>query len=342
MITLPYNLIVYTDQKLYPKLWKIRKRYNLLEKTYFYVLNKVEDLPFFIYYHKIVENRSSSPVYEHSRNTPLYFIMAASKSSFMIQKSIQLNPFNSTHFAWIDYGYEHAATITSTLMDQALQTALSKKFNKPRFCYIHYRLKEITSNVEKMYGTEKNPGLCGVSSNFYTGEKKCLYEFACNVGREFLHTILSGYGHSDEQLITTIVNRNPEKYDITFGDYPYTLMNYIQIEYYVAPIIHLFLLNCKDDVTLRLYACLALMDAVFVRKIKHQLNNVAQLQLLYFTYLSFVHFLEHHKDDKNLYKANILQGIKNRFEEEIDLISSEEKKGKEMQHLIKFFSSNVY
>ncbi len=106
-LSLPYNLVVYTDEDSLPLIKEIRPKF--LEDKTFYVIWDFENIRFVKdgkelnenfsdYRNKIYKNRSEKPYHFDPRNTASYYLFCLSRYA-MLKDIIIKNPFKSTHFA---------------------------------------------------------------------------------------------------------------------------------------------------------------------------------------------------------------------------------------------------
>ena len=113
MLTLPYNLLIFTDDdELIKYLTNIRNDNKNASKT-FICKKKFEDT----YYYKHLDvlgdlQQRFNIINGHlEHETPMYVILNNNKFDF-IESAIRLNPFNSSHFIWMDFGINHVAQNT--------------------------------------------------------------------------------------------------------------------------------------------------------------------------------------------------------------------------------------
>lgn len=147
---MPCNLILFTDRGSYESIYKIRKKYGLLDKTCFITQN-LSDFPYYKYKDKIIVNRASNLMYVGCRNTPDYFILVTSKFA-MLKKAYEMNPFESKYFIWTDFGIfgQKYSTV------EGFNDMMSHPREKFSACYIHYRTKAFIENNRSFF--------CGIAS----------------------------------------------------------------------------------------------------------------------------------------------------------------------------------
>ena len=108
---MPYNLIIFIDdsEDATQICEFIEKNRPYKDKTYIYK-ESFRNTYFFSYVDRIAELRETFMI--HNRNyhheSPYYIVLNNNKFHFL-EKAIELNYFQSTHFVWLDFGINHVA-----------------------------------------------------------------------------------------------------------------------------------------------------------------------------------------------------------------------------------------
>jgi len=228
-LSLPYNLVIYCDSESYERIKDIRPEY-LDSKTKYHIC-EFDDLQFSKeniklqesfkdYRNKIIFNRNKNPYYFDNRNTASYYLFCMSRY-LMLKETIKENPFQSTHFCWINFciermGYKNVIQLSEVL---------SVKRDKFSTCYIDYIPPELVSNTPEYYQW----GRCGMCSGFFTGNSYYMYKVCDLIENKFLEYLEKGYGHADEQLYSPVYFENPELFKHYYGDYQEMITNYVYI-----------------------------------------------------------------------------------------------------------------
>lgn len=220
-LSLDYNLVVYCDEESYDDVKKLRPE-RLQHKTRYVVCDFEE----FKYDHhpetfaelreKIIENRRVFPSAD-PRNTPSYYLFCMSRY-VMLKKEIELNHFNSTHFAWINFCIERMGYQNLVRLDEAL-VQKREKFSTAHIDFIPYSTVANTKEYFKW-------GRCGLCSGFFTGGKKYMFIVCELLEKKFLHYMNVQQGHSDESLYTPVYYENPSMFDTYAADYDSMITNY--------------------------------------------------------------------------------------------------------------------
>ena len=278
---LPYNLVIYCDAASLPKLMKIRPD-ELKEKTK-YIVREFDDFQivkngnslsetFVEYRNKINRNRQEKPYHFDNRNTASYYLFCLSRY-IMLKEMIELNPFESTHFAWINFCIERMGYTNLIHLDEAL----SVHRDKFSTCYIDYIPEELVRNTPEYYKW----GRCSMCSGFFTGNKKYMYEVCDKIENKFLEYVEAGYGHADEQLYSPVYFENPDLFEHYFGDYQQMITNYVYVYEKYDTILHCFIKNSFNHGNDKkcMEACSFLYQSVLLKKIKmspHDFNQLYQ------------------------------------------------------------------
>jgi hypothetical protein len=225
-MTVPYNLIVYCEESNLETLKAMRPA-ELQAKTR-YVVRKFDEIYFkddpsksFAEYRNIIaENRRRKPYNFDNRNTASYYLFCMSRY-IMLREVIDENPFNSTHFAWINICIERMGMKNVELLDKAL----SVKRDKFSTCYIDYIPESLVKNTAEYYKW----GRCGMCSGFFTGNAEYMRKVCGKIEDKFLEYAEAGYGHADEQLYSPVYFENKELFQHYYGDYKQMITNYVDI-----------------------------------------------------------------------------------------------------------------
>lgn len=242
-LSLPNQLVIYCDAESLPLIQAIRPSY-LADKTR-YVIWDFEEIQFkkngvFLqekfsdYRQKIIQNRQNQPYSFDNRNTASYYLFCMSRYA-MLKQTIEMNPFQSTHFGWINFCIERMG-IQNVMK---LQEALSINRNKFSTVYIDYIPQSLVENTHEYFRW----GRCGMCSGFFTGNGEYMYQVCDLIENKFLQYLEMGYGHADEQLYSPVYFENPDLFEHYYGDYQEMITNYKYIYDCPQKPIHNFIRN---------------------------------------------------------------------------------------------------
>ena len=285
-LMLPYNLVIYCDEESLDKIQKIRP-YWLTHKTQYYIYN-FDTLTFIIpekgvfggskcdksekeykqkdngrtfaeYRQIIQENRIKFPYHFDNRNTASYYLFCMSRYALM-KRTIEDNPFGSTHFSWINFCIERMGFKNLVHLEEGLAV------NRDKFstCYIDYIPETMVNNTAEYFKW----GRCSMCSGFFTGNAEYMYKVCDLIEDKFLHYLKLGYGHADEQLYSPVYFENPELFEHYYGDYQQMVTNYKYIYDAPEPPIYNFIKNSvkHGNGTKCFEACKFVLNSLFLKK----------------------------------------------------------------------------
>lgn len=231
-------LIFFVDKENYLEFWKIRKEYNLLHRTLF-IINSLQELPYYNYRDKVRENRKSNAWYNtNNRNTADYFLLVASKLYFL-NESTKMNPFQNTHFIWIDLGIQYLKYMKDGIIEDNLQH-FTDKF---KVCYMEYHSEKFIKNYAEFY----KMGQRGIAGGILSGSIHYIQIVNKLFDEKIRYVINNGYGHGEEQILLELEKDNAELFKIYYGTYDSILSNRVYIQNDVEHILKYFVEKCRYD-----------------------------------------------------------------------------------------------
>ena len=225
-------MIVYCDESCLEDIKAIRG--NLPTE---YVVKEITDYEFFKdNYPIITKNREGNGMYVNSRNTASYCLLTMFKIYAMYLSS-QANPFQTTHFAWIDFGGSHI------LRDLQVYGPLMLAAPRPKIalCYIHYRSSSELAPPSAFY----RGGLCGIAATAFTVEESYASNFYNGCMSIFHDMLLNKTCHAEEHVMTYFYDKYPALCDIYYGDYYSVVSNYHHVRQDFPSIWHHFILEAS-------------------------------------------------------------------------------------------------
>lgn len=247
VMSCPYNLIVYCDEENLERIKKLRPSY-LHDKTHYIVLDfdelkfvghdGYENITFKTYRSRISQNRQDKPYQFDPRNNASYYLFCIARN-LLLKKTIDTNPFKSTHFAWINICIERMGFKNLIHLDEAL----SLHRDKFSTLYIDYIPKSLIDDTDTYF----HHGRCSMCSGFYTGDIYHMYKVCHEIEKQFLEYLDQGYGHADEQLFSPVYFKYPELFEHYYGDYSEMITNYCYIYDNPAHILATFIRNSFNN-----------------------------------------------------------------------------------------------
>jgi hypothetical protein len=217
----PYPMVIFCDPQIKPAIQAIRNAVCPGNKTEYIEKNITEYDLYKNCWNIVKQSREGSVLYATHRNTPSYSIVTNFKMQ-ALKTAKDCNFFNTSHYAWIDFGGGHVCkdTMTPYLAEIALNL-------KPKIaaCYIHYRSqKELESVKSYVPG-----GPCAIAGNFWTIEASLIDKAFAAWYALFYEQLSEGVAHADEQTFTLLYSRHPDYFNLYYGDYASVYTNYTYI-----------------------------------------------------------------------------------------------------------------
>ena len=216
-----HNFIFFTEPEYVEDIKRHREKHNLLEKTHIIGI-EYEQLPYIKkYLSATVENFKNFPVhnFQPGKETPLYILLTWSKFT-LLQQAIELNPFSSSHFAWIDFGLSHIAKTNETILDNIINEYEDKV---KIMCMKHLCKSELTDmNLYYSWIWGK------IAAGLITGSKNNMLTLINFFNKKVEHVIQLNRAILEEQILPLIYLENTELFNLYYGDYDHILLNYCQ------------------------------------------------------------------------------------------------------------------
>ena len=217
-MALDQNMLVFCEPGSLAELQALRPP-HLAAKTK-YITMSFEDFPMTQYRDKVIQNRKEKPYQFDDRNTASYYLFCVARYA-MMKQAIAENPFQSTHFAWLNIciermGWKNAMRLSSVFAAQR---------DRLSTCYIDYIPKSLVENTAEYFKW----GRCSMCSGFFTGDAAHMKEFCDRVEGKFLKYVEEGYGHADEQLYSPVFFDAPHLFEHYYGDYQEMITNYVDV-----------------------------------------------------------------------------------------------------------------
>jgi hypothetical protein len=218
----PFPMIILTSKNLRQIIEKLRNEVCPNNQT-FYIEKEITDFSLYTNCYDIVKkNREEIIDYKNHRNTPSYCIITNLKIYYM-KLAFDCNYFNTSHFAWIDFGGGHVCKDT---ISTYLPEIVNNPSEKIKVCYIHYRSSDEMKNIKEFV----HLGPCGIAGNFWTIKGTFVNKLFLSWNELFFKQLFEGVGHNDEQSITLVYNKYPEMFEIYNGDYKSVYSNYFFVK----------------------------------------------------------------------------------------------------------------
>ena len=213
LFQLPYPVIFFTDDN--ELIETIKQERNPSAKTHIYYKPFEET-----YYYKHLDKLSELQTKFHIVNghleheTPMYIILNNNKFDFM-ESAIQLNPFGSSHFMWMDFGINHVALNTERIHEW--------------FCQIPDKVKQLCINPYIENTPDKQMFQCiyhHTAGGLFTGSADNLLKYAALFKQKTEQIYAEDWYQIDEAVMTMVQRENSDLFDLYYGDYNGIISNY--------------------------------------------------------------------------------------------------------------------
>jgi len=220
LLKLECYLIIYTDYNLIDLIKEARKEFNDITK---YIVLNFEELECYKYIDVVKSNRDKYWPTRDSRTCAESHLLCCNKFNFVLQ-SMELNPFNTNMFGWIDSNLrENLTKICENFKYEYLAEILSINSNKFHIQILNVTDKNYKTNKRDYY-QEYRWVICG-----------CLFITEKNIGKKilnrlneiFIDTTLMGYGHSEEMFFLEVLDEFYDDIEKSYGDYGQIINNFI-------------------------------------------------------------------------------------------------------------------
>ena len=230
-LALDVPMVVFCEPEYLTRLQEIRPT-HLHEKTRFITMS-FEDFPLTKYRDQLLENRKTTPDVD-PRNTPSYYLFCMARYA-MLKRAIAENPFQSTHFAWVNLCIQRMGRRNVEELPRVFQTTRDKVSTCAIDYYPPHRLHDVVRY-----------GLCTLCSGFFTGRADYMKTFCTRVEEKFLEYLNQKLGHADEQLFWAVYLDDPSLFELYYGDYTEMVTNYLYIKERPGEVIRLFIAHSYE------------------------------------------------------------------------------------------------
>lgn len=208
------NLIIFTDSNTAPHLEKldeffIRHKFTSRLKIIEIKISDLEKTP----YEEIKKLNKSSSICD----TIEYITLVHCKPDFL-KMAVELDPFRSDKFCWIDFGITHIAKASA----QDFRDIIHYMPDKMRICIINPVSSTFLEYKHELY----REYFCGASAGILSGSKEAILEFHDLYMKEYNNMISLGYYGLDEVIIGILLLENESKFVSYYAsDYDFILKN---------------------------------------------------------------------------------------------------------------------
>ena len=219
ILQLPYPLIIFIDNECDVDLIINYIKDNRKHKTYIYLL-PFKETYFFSYLERLTELMESFIIHNicPHKDTPQYIILNNNKFDFM-EKAIELNVFDSSHFVWLDFGINHVAENCEMIDDW-----IYKIPDKIRQMCLNPYLEGDGSNYKDFFRHLYHHTSGGLFSGNIENMKRYIELFKKRVDDMYNND----WYQIDEAVMTLIQREHLDLFDFYYGDYQGIISNYLR------------------------------------------------------------------------------------------------------------------
>ena len=213
---MPYPLVIFTDLDDNTIELINNERANFKEKTYI-CKKPFEETYFFKHKDILPELQKKFTILNGNtqHETPFYIILNNNKFDF-IESAIDLNPFNSNHFIWMDYGINHVAQNTEIIHEW-----INKIPDKIKQLCINPYVEDVPQKEHFKFIYHNMAG------GLFSGSKENLLKYSSLFKKKTEEIYKDNWYQIDEAVMTMVNRENPDLFDLFYGDYQGIISNYL-------------------------------------------------------------------------------------------------------------------
>jgi hypothetical protein len=226
LLEIPVYLVIFTDKTCYEIIKSIRDSHNLQTLTH-YIVHDISEMDAYELDHLVKKNREEYHPTRDERTCNESHLLCCNKFNFVL-KTIELNPFNTTRFGWID---SNLRPNCAKICENYEKNMLLKILNNSRSDKFHIQILNVCDKKYKEANHKREMYqqyrwiVCG-----------CLFITGPEVGKKilnrlneiFIETTKMGYGHGEEMFYLEILDEFYDDIERSYGDYQHILNNFIQ------------------------------------------------------------------------------------------------------------------
>lgn len=218
LMELDAELVVFADPELAPRVAEMREARGLEARTRVIPL-ALEELPAHSLLDRIAEARERNPVLNRDpdKDTPLFVVVQWSKFE-LVRRAIELDPFGSSHYAWIDF-------VNRGADPHPADPVFERPSDRVRLLRMRGFCPEDVADRRDYYSHIR--GL--VAGGYIAADREHflrLAELFASLSEEELE---AGFGPSEEQLLPVLCLDQPDLFEFHHGDYADLFTNYLQL-----------------------------------------------------------------------------------------------------------------
>ena len=234
----PIDLVFIGEEKDTVRVWKLRKDYGFASRTFclaipFQSLPTFEHIPALT---KIVNEKGVYGIKDDARLTAHYVALTWCKI-FFLHHTRSMNPFSSSHFCWIDFGYFHMREQYDYLMPGRVLDGIFENINTSwkiseenqssrfRICLLKDFVEEDIIDSKEYYAKDNFQ----MAATVMGGRGDSISPVWEKFQKQMSLVLRLGIASPEENIFGRIAFFFPELFDFTIGYYSISLQNFGQI-----------------------------------------------------------------------------------------------------------------
>lgn len=266
LLQIPVYLVIYGCKTTMPAIRARRHKYAAITK---YIEIELEDLWSYQFLPQVKENRAKYWPTRDERTCAESHIICCNKFDFVLE-TISINPFNTTHFGWIDAylgtpppalevhqtpppaleairrepSLRICENYTNTTVPRILRT-IADEWNSSQF---HIQILNVCDKrfkepqYKREYYNQYRWLVCG---GFFATSPEAGVPILSRLKEIFVETTMAGYGHGEEMFYLEVLDEYKDQIRGTYGDYGQMLDNFIYPTRNAEYIYHVIMANYK-------------------------------------------------------------------------------------------------
>ena len=221
MLTINDFIVVFTEPEYETRVKEIMKN-----KVYKLIIMDIKDLYWYKYY-STIENIMNSDIFKNGlKNTtcpevckPLYDIIMYSKTK-LVKQVIEINPFNTTHFVWLDFGVHQHMFRPEMKNKKLLPFGVDDK--------VRFLCRDIPTEKDLHLNTFFKSNENRFAGTMFTGNKDNLLLFDKYLEEDILEAFNKGVVDCDQSFFSNVYLKHPTLFSLYFGDWAQLITNYYE------------------------------------------------------------------------------------------------------------------
>jgi hypothetical protein len=261
VLAIPLNIIFIVEHEMYLYVWKKRKDYNLLEKTLI-ITKSIDQLKYYGILDSVKSMIDTNPITNivNGKDSALYYILTWSRY-FIVKELININPFCTQKFGWIDFGIRHIFQKEPMVDFLELFSDINDKI----------KILSIRPVLDEIYNTNNFRIACGLWTGSINYVNKMIDYFEVELEKLLEKKIAI----HDEMLMANLFAKYNEIFIPYYGNYENIFDNY-KITKIDNPIIFEYIKECR----IKKYFELGLKIAIKIYDDCYDIMNITHKFLL--------------------------------------------------------------